>query len=377
MRSQAEREETSWISRFGAASVPIQFRPMIDILDQLPVGVGLFDSAGCLFHANQHFERTAGGPIADLHAMDGEYWSAMAPDGTLVDEGAYPGKRALLGQMATPGLAFVRKTDGGEDHWVMVSAVPLTVPETSLVVGVVVVCEDLNARRPGIIEHPEQQDGVDMTDDEILTDVQIYLVASETSSDLLRQFRMSSTKLKTFSSQRDLIDIAEVLNPGCVIVDLRGTAAEPNLIPDILSRRPADLQVIFIGSAGTPANQAMQAMRAGAIDYLVEPMAKGALAAAIHRASGALSEPIAGPNPGNSEKPARLSALSRREREVLLGLVSGGTNKMIARTLNISPRTVEVHRAHLMERLNVRNLTELLHMAHEAGLRPHEASGTS
>lgn len=64
---------------------------------------------------------------------------------------------------------------------------------------------------------------------------------------------------------------------------------------------------------------------------------------------------------------ARFRQLSRREREVPEGLVAGGTNKSIARELGISPPTIEVHRAHLMERLNARSLSELLQMVHQAG----------
>ena len=62
--------------------------------------------------------------------------------------------------------------------------------------------------------------------------------------------------------------------------------------------------------------------------------------------------------------------MSDREREVLDGLLAGGTNKTIARDLGISPRTVEFHRAHVMERLGARTLPEAVLVAAAAGLRP-------
>jgi FixJ family two-component response regulator len=66
---------------------------------------------------------------------------------------------------------------------------------------------------------------------------------------------------------------------------------------------------------------------------------------------------------------ARIAALPVREREVLDGLLAGGTNKMIARNLGLSPRTVEAHRARIMERLGARSLPELVQIAVAAGLQ--------
>ena len=62
--------------------------------------------------------------------------------------------------------------------------------------------------------------------------------------------------------------------------------------------------------------------------------------------------------------------MSAREREVLDGLLAGGTNKTIARDLGLSPRTVEAHRARIMERLGARSLPELVQIAVAAGLQP-------
>ena len=106
-------------------------------------------------------------------------------------------------------------------------------------------------------------------------------------------------------------------------------------------------------------------MRAGATDYLVPPFADGEMTEALLRALARLPKSAADPKGGN-EGLARLANLSRRESEVLAGLRGGGTNKSIGRDLGISPRTVELHRAHLMERMNVRSLAELLQVAHAA-----------
>ncbi|WP_342633528.1 response regulator transcription factor [Microvirga subterranea] len=70
-----------------------------------------------------------------------------------------------------------------------------------------------------------------------------------------------------------------------------------------------------------------------------------------------------------------MASLSAREREVLEGLLAGGSNKTIARDLDISPRTVEAHRARIMERLGTHSLPELVQIAVAAGLQIKQQSG--
>jgi FixJ family two-component response regulator len=70
----------------------------------------------------------------------------------------------------------------------------------------------------------------------------------------------------------------------------------------------------------------------------------------------------------------RIAGLSVRERQVLEGLLAGGTNKVIGRTLGISPRTVELHRASVMERLGARTLPQAILIAVAAGIRPRDLS---
>lgn len=441
------------------------------ILDQMPVGIGVFDSAGILFHSNRHFEQAAGGAIPSLQMMTGQYWRPAPGDGAETDEATYPAMRALKGDVATPGRDFVRQTSDGRDHWVSVSAVPLTGPNSATVVGVVVVVEEAEAKRriaeqlqakeerfrrfaqyssnafwiadrssgcfaflsaaateiwaglteddgiealAGII-HPDDlartlesrhdvalghvqrfdyriidaqgevvrhvretsflipgdRDGSDCIGgivEDVSPEHQIYLVQSaEAHPGLLREISQRGRRIKTFSCQEELMRIADVLTPGCVIVDLRGTQADPGAIALLLAQRPADLQVVLVGAQGTAVTDVVEAMRAGASDFLIEPIAEGALEQAVSRACNASCSRAEAVD-ATSDPSGRFLQLSRREREVLDGLVAGGTNKSIARDLGISPRTIEVHRAHLMERLNARSLSELLQMAHRAGM---------
>jgi FixJ family two-component response regulator len=109
-------------------------------------------------------------------------------------------------------------------------------------------------------------------------------------------------------------------------------------------------------------------MKAGAVDYLDSPVAFEALLEAVASALAEVREAMEADRSLDFAR-ARISGMSMREHEVLEGLVAGETNKLIGRRLGISPRTVEVHRAHLMERLDVRSLPELVLLAAAAARR--------
>ncbi len=110
-------------------------------------------------------------------------------------------------------------------------------------------------------------------------------------------------------------------------------------------------------------------MKAGAVDFLEAPCAPEALLFAVKTALAEIHAE-ADRARGSNEARSRIVALSPRERAVLEGLLAGGTNKTIARTLGLSPRTVEIHRARVMEALGVRTLPEAVLIATAAGVRP-------
>ena len=116
-------------------------------------------------------------------------------------------------------------------------------------------------------------------------------------------------------------------------------------------------------------------MKAGAVDYVIladEASLHTSLADAMAECLGAVR-----PTTRDEDSGARVGRLTPREREVLVGLVEGGTNKSIGRKLGISPRTVELHRAQVMSRLNASSLTELLQIALAAGIAPPTRSARS
>jgi two-component system response regulator FixJ len=127
------------------------------------------------------------------------------------------------------------------------------------------------------------------------------------------------------------------------------------------------LPVIVITGQGD-VQTAVQAMKGGAVDFIEKPYSDEVLIKAI---KSALSVPGQADRDREAiEAAQRVAALSPREREVLDALVAGRPNKVIAHDLGISVRTVEVHRARMMERLGVRQLAEAIRLAVMARLAP-------
>ncbi|HEY2593731.1 MAG TPA: PAS domain-containing protein, partial [Chloroflexota bacterium] len=206
----------------------------------------------------------------------------------------------------------------------------------------------------------------DITKREIST---VYFIdgCAESRRALAVGLREAGYAVREFGSARAFLDVAAALQPGCVLVDLRST--EDGLsIPKVLQSRRIALPIVVLGENEGEAAAAVQAMKAGAVDYLDTPIASKALLEAVASALADVREAIETDRDVDFAR-SRIAGMSEREREVLDGLLAGGTNKLIGRRLGISPRTVEVHRAHLMERLDVRSLPELVLLAAAAARR--------
>jgi FixJ family two-component response regulator len=128
------------------------------------------------------------------------------------------------------------------------------------------------------------------------------------------------------------------------------------------------LPVLVTGTSRGDVKLAVQAMKAGAAEWLEMPYDQATLLAAV---ASALADIRTATEQNRDAELARghIAGMSVRERQVLEGLLGGGTNKTIGRDLGISPRTVELHRASVMERLGVQTLTEAVLLAAAAGVR--------
>ncbi len=155
---------------------------------------------------------------------------------------------------------------------------------------------------------------------------------------------------------------------GCVVIDVRMPGMGGLELQEELARRGRRIPVIVMtGHADVPL--AVKAMKAGAVDFVEKPFEEQAMLTAIGRAFSLGLETARAEAEGN-EIGGRLAQLTPREREVLEALVAGKPNKIIAYDLSISPRTVEIHRARVMEKMEARTLSDLVRMALSVGLGP-------
>jgi PAS domain S-box-containing protein len=194
----------------------------------------------------------------------------------------------------------------------------------------------------------------------------VYVVDADAASRARLSLLLSDAGyvVKTFGSARAFLDVAPVLMPGCVVLDVGSPEAGGLTIPRELKGRRSSLPVIVTGRGDV--ELAVQAMKAGAADWREAPCEPGALLTAVASLLAGI-EDVAQHDSAEELARARVAGISAREREVLLGLLAGGTNKTIARDLGLSPRTVEIHRARLMERLGAHSLPELALLAAAAG----------
>jgi PAS domain S-box-containing protein len=158
------------------------------------------------------------------------------------------------------------------------------------------------------------------------------------------------------------------LRDGCVLLDFRMPGLSGMEVMAELESRGGLLPVIVMSGHGD-LGDAVQAMKLGAVDFLEKPYQEPALIAAIERAFDR-GRRIRDRREAGSAAAVRLERLSPRERQVLQGLLAGMTNKAIARFLRLSPRTVEMHRANMMDDLGLTSLSEALRLAIDAQLSP-------
>lgn len=171
---------------------------------------------------------------------------------------------------------------------------------------------------------------------------------------------VSGYRSRTYASALELLSVVQPGWSGCVVADVRMPGMTGIELQKELLLRGIRLPVIII-TAHADVPMAVAALKAGAVDFIEKPFRDELLLGSIRAALATPAEEVG--RPGGASMAARLAGLSTREREVMLLLVAGHPNKVVADRLDISPRTVEVHRAHIMEKTGARNLADLVRMA--------------
>src|SRR5690242_2827655 len=197
----------------------------------------------------------------------------------------------------------------------------------------------------------------------------IYVVDDEdavrTSLATLLQIHGFSTEV--CRSGDEFLERVDAAKPGCALVDLRMPGLDGIGLLGKMAETNIRLPVIMMTGFGEVAT-AVKAMKAGAADFLEKPLDEAELLTILNRLISS-SQVAVKADQQREQGLARLSRLTEREREVFDRLAMGLTNKGIAQDLGISPRTIEIHRARIMEKLEATTLSDLVRLAIASGRR--------
>jgi two-component system, LuxR family, response regulator FixJ len=191
----------------------------------------------------------------------------------------------------------------------------------------------------------------------------IYLVDDEFAvrDSLTLLIESTGQSIKSFDSADAFLANYNPALPGCLLLDVRMPIMDGLELQEELIRRNISVPIIFIsGNADIP--DSAKAFRAGAVDFLEKPFDSNVLLARI---AEAVKKDIEYRRKQIEKRKLqeRLNYLTEREKEVLCLIVSSYSNKEAAKALDISKRTIDIHRAHIMEKMQAENIAELIMMA--------------
>lgn len=187
----------------------------------------------------------------------------------------------------------------------------------------------------------------------------------ESLTDLFRSMRYEA---EGFESAASFLEKADMQQPGCILLDVRLPGLSGLDFQAQLERIGSKLPIVFMTGFGD-IPMSVRAMKAGAIDFLTKPFKDqdilNSVGAAIEKDAARRQE-----NAGREAVAALVETLTPREREVMAAVVEGLMNKQIAFALGISEVTVKLHRGHVMRKMDVRSVAELVRKIETLGARP-------
>lgn len=201
------------------------------------------------------------------------------------------------------------------------------------------------------------------------TDTLVHIVDDDIAVRQALAFLLTTDGLAVRVHESASAFLAGVAEPtGCIVTDVRMPEIDGiEFLRRLRQRGDMPPVIVMTGHADVPL--AVEAMKEGAIDFIEKPFDDEILLASI-RSALARADRKAGAAAETRAVRVRLAALSERERQVLEGLVEGKANKVIGLDLGISPRTVEIYRAHVMSKMQAGSLSELVRMALVSGQAP-------
>ncbi len=190
-----------------------------------------------------------------------------------------------------------------------------------------------------------------------------YVVDDDESIRTLWRWLMESNGIpvKTFATAADFIESYRNGGAGCLVLDLKLPGMSGLELQQYLNRKDIEIPIVFVtGYGDVPA--AVSALKGGAVDFIQKPFSHREVLSIIEKAFRRDAE-IRGKRARLSIVASRLATLTEREREVLQRVIEGKPNKIIAGELDISMKTVEFHRAKVMEKMSVTSVAELVQIA--------------
>jgi two-component system response regulator FixJ len=174
--------------------------------------------------------------------------------------------------------------------------------------------------------------------------------------------------VETFPSAQAFLGGYDPASTGCLLLDVRMPGLSGTQLHQELGRRGIMLPVIIVTGFGD-IPMAVAAIKAGALDFIEKPYSDAVILDRVRLALAHASQGRAQTQQASRLR-ERIELLTPREREVFACLIAGDSNKQAGSRLGISPRTVEIHRARIMEKMRAANLSQLVRMAISAGFEP-------
>jgi FixJ family two-component response regulator len=203
----------------------------------------------------------------------------------------------------------------------------------------------------------------------------IFIIDDDASvrKGLSRLLRSLGFEVEIFASAEQFLERGSYKGIGCIVLDVRMPGLSGMDLQDELNRAGHSLPIVFITGHGE-IPMSVQAMKRGAVDFLSKPFDDKELLRAVNEAV-ATARRTETQRADTGDALRRVELLTPREREILRYVISGLLNKQIAFKLNIAEKTVKVHRGHIMEKLRVGSVAELVRLAEKAGIKPPDNLG--
>ena len=197
-------------------------------------------------------------------------------------------------------------------------------------------------------------------------DFVVFLIDDDRSvlSALSRLFQAAGYQIKAYSSAEKFLDEHDPSIPGCIILDLWMPGLNGLETQQSLAHQAIERPIIFLTGQGN-VDASVEAMKAGAVDFLLKPINQAELFDAVERAK----EREFSARAERRAIRALFYKLTRRETQTMFQMVAGRLNKQMAEDLGIDVKTIKVHRSRVMGKMGVRSIAELVRMANKISLQ--------